>query len=208
MPTERMDQRLVRGERTRAEILDVAADLASREGVEGITLGALADALKMSKSGVVRHFGSRENLQLATVQRAAEVFAAHVLLPAQDMRPGLARLRRIVSEWLAYLVGDVFSGGCFFYAAAAELDRRPGPLRDATADTVRAGLRLVRADLEAAVAGGDLVAKADIDQVLFELHAALQEVSTAHLLLGDEKAAERGRLAIDGLLERHGAGSA
>ena len=205
MQRQRVDQRRVRGDRTRAEILEVAADIASREGLERLSLGVLADALEMSKSGVVRHFGSRENLQLATIERAAEVFAAHVLGPVHDLPPGLPRLRSLVSAWVDYLVSDAFSGGCFFYAASAELDRRPGPLRDAVFATVRAGLRLIRSDLEAAVSDGDLTVGADVDQLLFELHALVQEVSTAHLMLDDPRAAERGTRAVQGLLQRHGA---
>ena len=203
MTSGRVDQRRVRGERARADILDVAVDTASRVGLDGLTLSVLADAVEMSKSGVVRHFGSRENLQLAAVQRASEVFAERVMGPARDMPAGLSRLRRVVGAWIDYLVGDVFSGGCFFYAAAAELDRRPGPLRDAVAGAVRAGLSAVRADLEAAVAAGDLAADADLDQVLFELHGVLQEVSTAHLLLEDRLADKRGWRAIDDLLRRY-----
>lgn len=203
MAGQRVDQRRVRGDRTRGEILDVAADVASREGIEGLTLAAVADTLEMSKSGVVRHFGSRVDLQLMTVQRAAEVFAALVLASAQDQPAGVDRLRRVVAAWIDYLVGDTFSGGCFFYAAAAEMDRRPGPLRDAVVAAVRAGLDLIRADLTAAVRAGDLAPDADVGQLLFELHAALQEVSTAHLLLEDPAAAERGRRAVDALLDRH-----
>lgn len=201
--TGRVDQRRARGEGTRAEILHVAANLASRDGVEGLTLGALADALQMSKSGVVRHFGSREKLQLETVRHAEDVFASIVLSPAQGHRAGLDRLRRLVDAWLDYLVGDTFTGGCFFYAAAAELDRRPGPLRDAIAASVRAGLASLRDDLTAAVAAGALAPGTDVDHLLFELHAYLQEVSTSHLLLEDPKAAEHGRAAVEGLIRRH-----
>lgn len=201
-----MDQRRVRGSQTRSEILDVAADVASRAGVGGLTLGELADALEMSKSGVVRHFGSLEKLQLATVERASDIFAAQVLVPALGLEPGLARLRRLLAAWVDYLVSDTFSGGCFFYAASAELDRCPGPLRDAVVAAVRTGLDVLRADLRAAVSRGDLAVDTDVDQLLFELHALVQEVSTAHLLLDDPDAAARGRRAVDALLGRHCAG--
>ena len=188
-------------------MLRAAADLASRRGIEALTLGALSEQLQMSKSGIVKHFGSREKLQLATVDYASGVFAEVVLGPAADQVPGLDRLRSITARWLDYLTGPTFSGGCFFYAAAAELDRQPGPLRDLVEANVRAGLALVRDDLSAAVDQGDLAADTDIDQVLFELHAFLQEVSLTHLLLEDPTGRVRGERAIEHLLGRHRAGA-
>ncbi|MGB9372819.1 MAG: helix-turn-helix domain-containing protein [Jiangellales bacterium] len=205
MSGSRVDQRRVRGAKTRTDVLRAAADLASRRGIEALTLGALSEQLQMSKSGIVKHFGSREKLQLATVDYASGVFAEVVLGPAADQVPGLDRLRSITARWIDYLTGPTFSGGCFFYAAAAELDRQPGPLRDSVEANVRAGLALVRDDLSAAVDQGDLAADTDIDQVLFELHAFLQEVSLTHLLLEDPTGRVRGERAIEHLLGRHGA---
>lgn len=198
-----VDQRLVRGAQTKQEVLRAAADLASRRGLEALTLGALADQLQMSKSGVVKHFGSREQLQLATIEYAAGVFAQVVLSEAAHMPPGLERLRTTAAAWLDYLTGSTFSGGCFFYAAAAELDRQPGPLRDQIRTIVTAGLSLLREDLQVAVDNGELVASTDIEQVLFELHAYLQEVSLTHLLLDDPNGRARGEQAIAALLDRH-----
>ena len=198
-----VDQRRVRGERTRQEILRAAADLASRRGVEALTLGALAEEVEMSKSGVVKHFGSREQLQLATIDHAAAVFAGVVLAGAADQTPGLDRLRAITSAWLDYLTGTAFSGGCFFYAAAAELDRQPGPLRESIRAIVTAGLSLLREDLRAALDTGDLRADTDIEQLLFEMHAYLQEVSLTYLLLDDPDGRVRGERAITQLLQRH-----
>lgn len=186
-------------------MLSAAADLASRRGIEALTLGALSEQLQMSKSGIVKHFGSREKLQLATIDYASEVFAEVVLGPAREQVPGLERLRSITARWLDYLTGPTFSGGCFFYAAAAELDRQPGPLRDSIEANVRAGLALVRDDLSAAVDQGELAADTDTGQVLFELHAFLQEVSLTHLLLEDPRGRVRGERAIEHLLDRHGA---
>lgn len=205
MTDSRVDQRRVRGAKTRADVLSAAADLASRRGIEALTLGALGEQLQMSKSGIVKHFGSREKLQLATIDYASEVFAEVVLGPAREQVPGLERLRSITARWLDYLTGPTFSGGCFFYAAAAELDRQPGPLRDSIEANVRAGLALVRDDLSAAVDQGELAADTDTGQVLFELHAFLQEVSLTHLLLEDPRGRVRGERAIEHLLERHGA---
>lgn len=203
MSQQRPDQRRIRGARTRQEILGTAADVASRRGLEALTLGTLAEALDMSKSGVVRHFGSREQLQLATIEHAAAVFAEVVLAPAAQRRPGLGRLRLVVASWVDYLLGTTFSGGCFFYAAAAEVDRQPGPLREAVVSVVQAGTGLLRADLMAGVAVGDLAPGTDVEQVLFELHGHLQQISLMHLLLADPQARERGERAIDALLQRH-----
>lgn len=205
MTGPRVDQRRVRGAKTRTDVLSAAADLASRRGIEALTLGALSEQLQMSKSGIVKHFGSREKLQLATIDYASEVFAEVVLGPAGEQVPGLERLRSITARWLDYLTGPTFSGGCFFYAAAAELDRQPGPLRDSIEANVRAGLAFVRDDLSAAVDQGELAADTDTGQVLFELHAFLQEVSLTHLLLEDPRGRVRGQDAIEHLLERHGA---
>ena len=203
MPQQRPDQRRIRGARTRQEILGTAADVASRRGLEALPLGTLAEALDMSKSGVVRHFGSREQLQLATIGHAAAVFAEVVLAPAAQRQPGLGRLRLVVASWVDYLLGTTFSGGCFFYSAAAEVDRQPGPLREAVVSVVQAGTGLLRADLMAGVAVGDLAPGTDVEQVLFELHGHLQQISLMHLLLADPQARARGERAIDELLQRH-----
>lgn len=198
-----IDQRRARGARTKQEVLRTAADLASSHGIEALTLGALADQLQMSKSGIVKHFGSRENLQLATIDYAAGVFAEVVLARAVDQEPGLERLRTITQAWLDYLTGATFSGGCFFYAAAAELDRQPGPLRDSIRAIVTAGLALLREDLQAGLESGGLEPSSDIDQILFELHGHLLEVSLTFLLLDDPNGRVRGERAIERLLERH-----
>lgn len=203
MTPYQVDQRRVRGAKTRLDVLVAAADLASRKGIEALTLGALSEQLQLSKSGVLKHFGSRGKLQRATIEHASEIFAEVVLRPAADQAPGVERLSGVLVRWLAYLVGPTFSGGCFFYAAAAELDRQPGPLRDAIVESVRTGLQLVRDDLVAAVDQGELAADTDVEQVLFELHAYLQEVSLTHLLLDDPEGPTRGRRAIERLLDRH-----
>ncbi len=197
-----VDRRRARGAQTRHDVLRAAADLASLRGIEAVTLGALGETLQMSKSGIVKHFGSREQLQLATIDYAATVFADVVLGSAQGQKPGLHRLRSTVRCWLDYLTGSTFSGGCFFHASAAELDCQPGPLRDAVVSLVRAGLALLREDLVAAVGAGELNRRTDVDQVLFELHGHLMEVSFAHLLLEDPTAHDRGARAIKGLLDR------
>src|SRR5579864_5470895 len=124
------EPRLRKGVRTRESILRVAVDLASVEGLEGLTIGRLAEELKMSKSGLFAHFGSREELQLATVEMARQIFVEHVIRPALAVPAGAPRLWAICNAWVRYVEDPVFPGGCFFSAASFEFDSRPGPVRD------------------------------------------------------------------------------
>src|SRR5215471_12370135 len=119
-----------KGERTRESILRAAVDLASVEGLEGLTIGRLADELKMSKSGLFAHFGSKEDLQLATVQMARQIFVEQITRPALSAPKGMPRLWSIIDRWLAYIERGIFKGGCFFTAASFEFDSREGPVRD------------------------------------------------------------------------------
>src|SRR6188472_3000608 len=117
------------GERSRNAILHEAARLATVEGIEGLSISRLADAVGMSKSGLFAHFGSKEELQLATVEAASAVFAAQVTDPAAGASTGHERLRRLVDGYLRYLAVDTFPGGCFFASVLAEVDMKPGPVR-------------------------------------------------------------------------------
>lgn len=197
------DRRHARGAQTRHEVLQASADIASVRGIEALTLSALSEGLQMSKSGIVKHFGSREQLKLATVEYAGTLFADVVLAGVQDQEAGLSRLRHTLDNWLDYLTGDTFAGGCFFHAAAAELDSQPGPLRDLVFGMVTTGLALLGGDIRTAIDRGEINSDIDVDQLLFELHGCLLEVSFAHLLLHDPAARTRGARAISSLLERH-----
>jgi len=181
-------------------VLARAVDLASVEGLDGLTIGRLADELRMSKSGLFRLFGSKQELQLATVDAATRIFTQAVIEPASGEAPGVPRLRAIVDGWLAYVAGHVFEGGCFFYAAAPEVDRRPGPVRDALARATGQGLALLRAEVVDAQDAGEIDAGADPDQVVFELHALVQEANLWHLLHDDTRALARARAGVDRLL--------
>lgn len=191
-----------RGAAVRRQVLEEAVDLASLEGLDGVTIGWLASELGMSKSGLFRLFGSKEELQVATVDAAAQIFAEAVLAPTATTEPGLERLRAIVEAWLAYNTGDVFPGGCFFYANAPVVDGRPGPVRDAMAAATRNGLELVAAEVRAAQMNGEIVADADPRQVTFELHALIQEANLWHLMHGDSAATDRAVTGVERLLER------
>src|SRR3979490_388925 len=131
------DKRRIRGDRTRQAILSRAAQLASAEGVEEGSLERLGGDLGISKSGLFAHFGSKEELQLATVEEASRVFTREVLVPGLSVPTGVGRLWALCNANLSYLERKVFPGGCFFQAAAAEFDSRPGPVRDAVMQGVR-----------------------------------------------------------------------
>src|SRR5947209_11539480 len=118
------------GERSRNAILEEAARLATVEGIGGLSIARLAEAVGMSKSGLFAHFGSKEELQLATIEKADAVFAAQVLAPAADASDGLDRLRRLAEAYLRYVGSDTFPGGCFFASVLAEVDMQPGPVRE------------------------------------------------------------------------------
>ena len=174
---------------SRDAILTRAVDLASVEGLEGLTIGRLAGDLEMSKSGLFGHFGSKEELQLATLDAACEIFGREVLEPARRAAPGRDRLAALCDAWIGYLEREVFPGGCFLTAASAEFDGRPGPVRD----KVRGALVAWLGELErqATLAGVE-----DPAQLAFELNALAQGANLAYQLYGDATAFARARAAM------------
>jgi len=172
--------------------------IASIEGLEGLTLGRLADALHTSKSGIQTLFGTKQDLQLAIVAAASEVFERDVLRPAEQQPDGLPRLRALMSLWIDYL--ETFEGGCLFAAAASELDGRPGPVRDAIALAVGRGDALVRRYAELARRLGELPPGTDVAQLAFELHAMVLQANHDRQLLGRHDALTRARHGVDRLL--------
>jgi AcrR family transcriptional regulator len=176
-----------KGERTRAAILDRAVDLASVEGLEGLTIGRLAGDLRMSKSGLFRHFGSKQDLQLATVGAARDRFVAMVLEPASAAPDGAPRLRAMAEHYLDYLYS--FPGGCFWGATASEFDDRPGPVRDAIAASLDAWMaELVRQATAAGIA--------DPDRYAFELYAVVMAANARWRLTGDRRTFDLARAAL------------
>ena len=184
------------GERTRQAILEAAVDLASEEGLEGLTIGRLAAELSMSKSGLFAHFGSKEELQLATVEAARDVFVREVVRPAFEAPKGLARLWRLCDLWLEYVRSEVFRGGCFFAAAAAEFDGRPGPVRDRVAAIMKEWLAVLGRSVTEAQGEGQLDDDADPAQLAFELNALEMGANWAYQLHGDRQAFARARTAV------------
>lgn len=163
--------------------------MASKEGLEGLTIGELAKELGMSKSGVFAHFGSKEDLQLATIEAAAKRFFEAVLAPAQAEGEGRERLRAYCEGYLEYLEREVFAGGCFWAAAGAEFDDRPGPVREA----VRAGVAGWLGELEKQA---QLSGSADPGGLAFEIYSLGLGANVYSRLLADEGAFERARVAL------------
>ena len=187
---------VTKGEETRATILATAVDIASVEGLEGLTIGRLASELDMSKSGLFGHFGSKEGLQLATVEAAREIFINEVVNPARQAETGLARLWALCDAWLSYMERDVFPGGCFFMAASLEFDDRPGPVRDAIAINMQEWLTYLEYAARKGQERGQLIVDITPKQVAFELHAFYLAANWARQLLGDIQAPNRARIAI------------
>jgi AcrR family transcriptional regulator len=181
---------------TRDAILDRATDLASVEGLEGLTIGRLATELEMSKSGLFRHFGSKQELQLATVERATALFQREVVEPAAGAAPGLDRLRALIESYLGYLEREVLPGGCFLEAAGTEFDGRPGPVRDAIASASADWGRELERHAELARDHGELSADVDPAQLVFELGAYATRANAAYQLYGDRRAFDRARTAV------------
>jgi AcrR family transcriptional regulator len=180
-----------KGARTRASILDRAVDVASVEGLEGLTIGRLAAELRMSKSGLFAHFGSKQELQLATVGAAAERFRSRVIDPALELSEGAPRLRAMAERYLDQL--QDYSGGCFFAAATAEYDDRPGPVRDAIAASLDAWLREL--ERQARIAGVDRP-----ERFAFELFSLVMGANSRYRLSGDDEVFAYAREALDRLL--------
>ena len=193
------DGRVERRNRTRRLVLRRAMDIASVEGLKSPTLGRLAGELRLSKSGVFAVFGSKEELQLAAVRGAAEVFAEHVITPALATPPGLGRVWRTCECWLAYSRGRVFPGGCFFLSVAAEYGAQPGPVRDAVAQARAEWFEFVRRIIESAGKRGQLRQGTDPAQLAFEL-IALLELSNTESLLRDD--ADPYRMATEAIRAR------
>src|SRR5713101_2396912 len=185
-----------RATRTRAEILTVAVDLASAEGLEGLTIGRLATESHMSKTGIFAHFGSKEQLQLATVGAAKEIFLQQVVKPGLTSPRGLPRLRIMLESWLGYVERIVFRGGCFFAAASAEFDSRPGKVRDEIASLTKAWLVALEAEAAFARKKKQINPSVVPAQLSFELHAYVQEANWAFKLFDDKSAFSRARRAI------------
>jgi AcrR family transcriptional regulator len=192
-----------KGDATRAAIVEAALAIARRDGLEGLTIGALADALAMSKSGVFAHFGSREDLQLAVLNEYAARFVDDVLRPAVAAARGLPRLRALLENWLA-LLGRELQQGCLLIAGASEYDDRTGPLHDAMVRIVTGWKRELLRAIELARGEGHLDRKLDPDQLVFEIYGLMLVAHQDARLLHSKDSLKRARTALARMLDTHG----
>lgn len=198
--SSRIPARARKGELTRAAILEAALAIARRDGMEGLTIGLLAERLGMSKSGVFAHFGSREDLQLAVLEEYAARFIERVLRPAVRNVRGLPRVRAIVDRWLALLAEEI-EAGCILIGGASEYDDRPGPLHDALAAIITSWkVELVRA-LEQAKACGHLRAEVDLEQMVFEIYGLMLMLHQDARLLHGKDSVRRARWGLQRILD-------
>jgi len=188
--------RRARGLRTRTAILRSAVDIASAEGLEGLTVGRLAEDLGMSKSGLFAHFGSKEELQLATVEMAREIFIEQITRPALVAPKGMPRLWSIIDRWLAYIERGIYKGGCFFTAASFEFDSRRGPVRDRIAEIMREWIGVLVRALEQAQNTGHIGPKIDLTQLAFEIQSIAIGGHWASQLLDDRQSYSRSRVLM------------
>ena len=188
------------GARSREAILREAARLVTVDGIEGLSIGRLAGAVGMSKSGLFAHFQSKEELQLATIETADEIFRAEVIDVAHRAPRGIARLRALCDAFLAHLERGVFPGGCFFASVSAEIDTHPGPVRDAALATVAAWFGELETAAAEAQDEGSLEADESPAQIAFELNAYLLLANATYVATGDPSALGSARHAIDRLL--------
>jgi len=193
------------GERSRRAILREAAQLATVEGINGLSIGRLAEAVGMSKSGLFAHFGSKEELQLATIEAANELFNEHVISPASDVPDGLERLRRLIGGFLDHVEGDVFTGGCFFASVAAEMDTRPGPVRDRAVQVVGEWMGSLQDAIIDAQRQGRIEQSEDPEQLTFELDAYMLLANAQFVISHESLPIDRARRAVEQRLTVAGA---
>ena len=182
LTTGSTDGRVLRGDRTRRVVLARAVDLASVDGLDGLSIGRLAADLEISKSGLIAHFGSKEGLQLATIRAARAIFVHTVIEPTLETPPGMGRLRAQLDAWLTYSSDRRFPGGCFFARASHEYAARPGAVRDALAVIDEEWLGLIAETIAGAQEAGDIRADVDPTQLAFDLDAYLDSANLRSLL--------------------------
>ena len=190
-----------KGELTRQAILEKATALASASGLEGLTIGTLAEELELSKSGLFAHFGSKESLQIAVLEHAAERFVELVVKPGLRAPRGEARLRALFDRWREWPKLNPMPGGCILVAAAIELDDRPGPARDLLVRQQRDWLDLIATTVRGAVTQGQFRDDVDVEQFAHDLYGVMLGYHHASRLLRDPKAAKRAARAFENLVE-------
>ncbi|MFT4189960.1 MAG: TetR/AcrR family transcriptional regulator [Comamonas sp.] len=191
-----------KGQQTKAAIVDAALGLATQIGLEGLSIGAVAELMKMSKSGVFAHFGSREELQISVVREYHARFEQEVFTPALSEPRGLPRLRRLFANWMRRTSVEI-DAGCIYISGAVEFDDRAGPVHDALSASVGAWLQAMRRAIEQAQQEGHLDARADADQLLFEIHGLILALHYEARFLRNPASLDRARAGFEGVLARH-----
>jgi AcrR family transcriptional regulator len=194
MPDQR--KRRSDGERTRDAIVREAVSLATLDGLEGLSIGNLAAALDMSKSGIYAHFGSKQELQLATVDEAERIFQAEVIAPALDAAPGLAQLVAVCDAFFAYLVQRTFPGGCFLAGAVLEMGARPGPVKEHVAAFQGRFAAVIRQFIVTAIEQHELPADEDPDILTFELNGIILAANASFILRDDAGVLDLARVVV------------
>jgi len=193
-----------KGQQTKAAIVDAALNLATQIGLEGLSIGALAEVTQMSKSGVFAHFGSREELQISVIREYHSRFEDEVFYPALQAERGLPRLRALFANWMKRTSVELDSG-CIYISGAVEFDDRPGPVRDALASSVMAWHGAMKRAIGVAREEGHLRADVDEDQMLFEIHGLILALHYEARFLNSPGSLERANTGFDNILRRYGA---
>ena len=194
---------LPKGQQTKQAILEAALALASQIGLEGLSIGALAEVTHMSKSGVFAHFGSREELQISVIREYYSRFADEVFYPALQQPRGLPRVRALFDNWMQRVAVEIQSG-CIFISGAVEFDDRPGPVRDALASSVQAWLAALYRAVVQAKQEGHLLPSADEEQMAFEIHALILALHYEARFLQNPRSVGRAHRGFDNILARYG----
>mgnify|MGYP003704394139 CR=1 FL=1 len=189
-----------KGQQTKAAIVEAALGLATQLGLEGLSIGALAEIMHMSKSGVFAHFGSREELQISVVREYHHRFEQEVFFPAMREARGLPRLRRLFENWVRRTSVEIDSG-CIYISGAVEFDDRPGPVRDALAGSVRVWMSALRRAVTQAIQEGHLQAEMDAAQMAFEIHGLILALHYEARFLNSNQALQRARQGFDRLIQ-------
>ena len=199
-----MRSNILKGQQTKAAIVDAALGLATQIGLEGLSIGALAEVMRMSKSGVFAHFGSREELQISVIREYHQRFEFEVFEPAMQHPRGLPRLRTLFSNWMQRTSAEIDSG-CLYISGAAEFDDRPGPVRDALASSVKTWLAAVHRAVVQARDEHHLAQDTDANQMCFEIHGLILALHYEARFLKSSKSMHRAKQSFEQMLLRYGA---
>ena len=197
---------LQKGQQTKAAIVDAALGLATQIGVEGLSIGALAEVTQMSKSGVFAHFGSREELQISVIREYHTRFEDEVFYPALKTPRGLPRLRAMFANWMQRTSVEIDSG-CIYISGAVEFDDRAGPVRDALASSVMTWHAAMRRTIVTCKEEGHLRSDVDEEQMLFEIHGLILALHYEARFLKNPGSIARANAGFDNILRHYGAGA-